>query len=86
MSGTGPVDSWVADPSSLGPIYPFVGWELLMYGLSLAFCLAFLAWKVTTETLHYRERVAQLHETDELAEALGVTSAEKAEGREGGDS
>jgi len=74
MSSTEPVDSWVTDPSSLGPIYPLVGWELLMLGLCVAFSIAFMVWKLKTEHEHYRERVEHLREEGKLAKALGLQS------------
>ena len=77
MSSTGPVDSWVTDPSNLGPIYPFVGWELLMFALCVAFSIGFMAWKLNTETSHYRARVDRLREEGKLATALGAESGEE---------
>ena len=74
MSSTGPVESWVADPSGLGPIYPLVGWEMLMYLLCVAFCVGFMIWKFSTESSHYRDRVVRLREGDELAKAMDLQS------------
>lgn len=67
------VESWVTDPSRLGPIYPLVGWEGLMFGACVVFSLLFIVWKMKTESAHYRDRVAQLSEGDALKKALGET-------------
>ena len=78
MSSTGLVDSWVTDPSSLGPIYPFVGSELLMFALCAAFSIAFMVWKLNTESAHYRQRVEHLQAEGELAAALHSEAADAA--------
>ena len=70
MNSTGPIDSWNVNPLDVGPIYPFVGWEMLMFVASVAFCVAFMVWKFKTENAKYAAKARELRESDELASAL----------------
>jgi len=64
------INSWNVNPVELGPLYPFVGWEVLMFLACMAFCIWFMVWKFRSEKAHYTERVQRLNETDELQRAL----------------
>lgn len=55
------VETWATDISALGPIYPFVGSEFVLWILGLIFWIGF-------HTLQFR------HETEELAEDAKVAS------------
>ena len=74
MKSTGPIESWNIDPTKVGPIYPFVGWELLMFAACLTFFVAFLVWKFFTENAKYATKSQQLRESDELVKALSASS------------
>ena len=74
MSSTGTIQTWSVNPLDVGPIYPFVGWEMSMFAASVAFCIAFFVWKFTTESAHYAKRAQKLSEPDALATALMATS------------
>ncbi len=70
MGPTGPIESWNINPIDVGPIYPFVGWEILMFVASVAFCVAFMVWKFKTESAKYAAKAQELRESDELAKTL----------------
>ena len=69
MSSTGFVESWNVNPIDVGPIYPFVGWETLMFAACVAFCIGFIVWKISTETANYAAKAQQLRDPNELAKA-----------------
>ena len=69
-NSTGLVTDWNVSPGDLGPIYPFVGSESVLFVLCLAFCAAFMIWKLVTENAKYSKRAQQLREADNLSEAL----------------
>ena len=53
MNSTGPIDTWNINPIDVGPIYPFAGWEVLMFVACLAFCIYFMVWKFRMENARW---------------------------------
>ena len=74
MNSTGPIGNWNINPTEVGPLYPFVGWEVLMVVVCVAFFLAFMVWKFATENAKYSEQVRELHASDDSAKAPGIES------------
>ena len=72
MTLIGLIDSWTTNPLEVGPIYPFVGSERLMMAGCAAYFVAFMVWKLSTESTKYAQRVRHLREQDELTKALAV--------------
>ena len=73
-------------PLEIGPIYPFVGWEIWMFLACVLFCIALTVWKIRSESAHYAEKVRSLKETGELSRILranpaGDTRDERADGK-----
>ncbi len=66
MAVTGPIDSWNNNPLDVGPIYPFAGWEVLMFAVCVAFCIAFIVWKLVTESAKYASAAQTLRESGRL--------------------
>lgn len=86
MNKTGNVESWVDRPLEIGPIYPFVGWEIWMYLACVLFCIALMVWKIQNENALYAGKVRRLKETGELSRILrgnlaGETRDEQAAGK-----
>ena len=77
MNSTGPIESWNVNPMDVGPIYPFEGWESLMFTASVAFCIAFMVWKFATESATYAEKARQLRESDDLADSLAANPSSR---------
>jgi hypothetical protein len=73
MTSTGPIESWNVNPTEVGPLYPFAGWEVLMFAVCVAFSVLFMVWKFRTESADYDAKVKQLGEPGELAKALAAT-------------
>jgi hypothetical protein len=64
------VTSWAVDLSTLGPIYPFVGTEMLWLVLGLAFWIAWHIWQIRSESRVYREDMARLRSPADIEAAL----------------
>lgn len=69
MNSTGPIENWNVNPTEVGPLYPFVGSEMLMIVVCAAFFLAFMVWKFATENAKYAEQVRNLRASGDLAKA-----------------
>jgi len=65
ISSTGPVNTWQGDPLELGPLYPFLGSETLMYGVAVAICVAFLVWKLKSENTKYKRQAKKIQQGEE---------------------
>ena len=70
MGSTGPIESWNINPTEVGPIYPFAGWEILMFAAAVAFGIVFMVWKFKTENAKYAAKAQQLRESDEWDRVL----------------
>ena len=64
------VTSWAVDLSTLGPIYPFVGSEMLWFLLGLAFWIGFHVWQMRAENRALREDVSRLRTPADIEAAL----------------
>lgn len=62
---TGEVESWSQSPETLGPIYPFVGAEMLFFIICLLILMIFLAWKFRMERRKY-DRAVELHRNGQM--------------------
>ena len=60
MIHTGKVETWSANPLDLGPLYPFVGWEMAMAGICLVVFAAFIVWKFNSENQNYASQAKRL--------------------------
>jgi uncharacterized membrane-anchored protein YhcB (DUF1043 family) len=54
MNGTGLVESWTANPSQLGPIYPLIGWETASLVLVIGLWLGWTVWQIRTERAEHQ--------------------------------
>ncbi len=62
ISSTGPVTTWQGNPLELGPLYPLLGAEMLMFGVSAAICVSFLVWKLISENTKYKEQAKKIRQ------------------------
>jgi len=46
---TGLVESWAGNPLEIGPIYPFVGWEVFLFAICVIYWLAYTLWQMKFE-------------------------------------
>ena len=49
MDATGAIQSWSVDPGGMGPIYPFVGSEVLLLAVCLVLWVAWIVWQLRNE-------------------------------------
>ena len=68
------IETWNVNPLDVGPIYPFLGGEFLMFAACVAFFVAFLIWKFRTESAKYAAAARKLRESDELHRAFTMNS------------
>lgn len=64
------VTSWAVDLSTLGPIYPFVGTEMLWWILGLAFWIGFHVWQIRSENRTLNEDMLKLRTPADIEAAL----------------
>ena len=64
------VTSWAVDLSTLGPIYPFVGSEMLWFLLGLAFWIGFHIWQMRAEDRAFKEDMGKLRTPADIEAAL----------------
>lgn len=64
------IESWAVDLSTIGPIYPFVGMEMLFYILGLAFWIWFHVWQIGFEKRTYDEDMAHMAKPELFERAL----------------
>ena len=58
------ITSWAVDLSTIGPIYPFVGTEMLWLFLGLIFWIGFHVWQIRFENQTYDDDVARMNRPD----------------------
>jgi hypothetical protein len=71
------IESWNINPLDVGPIYPFVGWEIVMTAAGAAFCTLFMVWKLRTENAKYAAAAQRLRNSNELQAALKTNSTDQ---------
>lgn len=64
------VESWAVDLSTIGPIYPFVGLEMLFFILGLIFWIGFHVWQIRFEKQTYDEDMAHMSKPELFERAL----------------
>ncbi|MCE2437917.1 MAG: hypothetical protein J4F39_00665 [Candidatus Latescibacteria bacterium] len=74
---TGLIDTWVGNPADVGPMYPFVGYEVPLFVVCIVLWIAYTIWQIKHENATYAD------ELDQLAEAGSLVSTIE---REGGNS
>ena len=64
------VDSWAVDLTTVGPIYPMVGTEVLLVILGLIFWIGWHVWQLKFEQRTYDEDIKLLSQPGKLEEAM----------------
>ena len=67
---TGNFTDWTGDMNALGPIYPFVGSEMLMVILAVIFWLGWSFLQKRMETRNLEREAAELRKSGQLQKAL----------------
>ncbi|MEM9627460.1 MAG: hypothetical protein AAGA21_14580 [Pseudomonadota bacterium] len=64
------ITSWAVDLSTVGPIYPFVGTEMLWFVLGLVFWIGFHIWQIRFEKQTYDDDMAHMKRPELFERAL----------------
>lgn len=64
------VTSWAVDLSTIGPIYPFVGTEMLWFVLGLIFWIGFHIWQLSFERKTYDKDMAKLTKPEDVERSM----------------
>lgn len=64
------ITSWAVDLTNIGPIYPFVGSEMLWFILGLVFWIGFHVWQIGFEKRMYDEDTAHMRRPEDFERAL----------------
>jgi hypothetical protein len=67
---TGEFESWTGNLLEVGPIYPFVGSEVLLWIVGMVLWIAWHVWQARHESEEYREEMEKYARGDNLAKAL----------------
>ena len=67
---TGMVDSWGGTITDIGPLYPFVGAEVLFWIIGMAFWVIWHVWQYRTEKREYEDEVAKYGSVDTLKKVM----------------
>lgn len=67
---TGSVQSWDGNIADIGPIYPFVGSEVLMVILCVVFVIGWCVVQIRKEGKELDDQAAHLRQGNNLANAL----------------
>jgi hypothetical protein len=66
---TGNFGNWDGPINAIGPIYPFVGWEMLMVIVLLVFWIAWHIIQIRKEYSEFEEQARMLQQGDNLHRA-----------------
>jgi hypothetical protein len=62
---TGLIENWTGNPLEIGPMYPFVGMEMVLFGVCFALSILYTIWQLRLEAGTYeREARALVAEAD----------------------
>jgi hypothetical protein len=64
------VESWAVDLATIGPIYPFVGSEFVLWLIGMALWLGWHVWQLRFENRTYEAERRRLDTPDKLERAM----------------
>jgi len=64
------VESWSGNPADMGPLYPFVGFEVLFFLVCLLFWVGYTVWQMKFERRTYETEEQDLAEGDHLSRII----------------
>jgi hypothetical protein len=64
------VDSWAVDLATIGPIYPWVGSEVVLWVLGMAFWIGWHIWQGRFENRTYEKELLRLDTQDKVERAM----------------
>ena len=71
LSATGRVDTWTGvSAADIGPMYPFVGWEVPMWIIGMALWIIWHIWQTRHESAAYRAEMEKYASGEKLTKAI----------------
>lgn len=64
------VESWTGNPAEMGPLYPFVGYEVPLFLLCVALWIGYTVWQMKVERCTYEDEEEDLAQGDNLARTI----------------
>ena len=66
------IETWHTNPTDIGPLYPYVGTEMLLCALCAIFFIGFIVWKFKTENKTYNRQAQALRKytIDEISSSI----------------
>jgi hypothetical protein len=55
MQRTGIIERWGGNPLEMGPLYPFAGYEWLMFAVCVGLWILWTIWQMRFETTEYEQ-------------------------------
>jgi hypothetical protein len=67
---TGSFDNWAGNITDIGPIYPFVGWELALWILAVVLWIVWHVVQARRENRRYKEEIERFGKPDTLRKII----------------
>ena len=64
------ITTWATDPTTVGPIYPFVGSELFLVIICVVIWILYTLWQLKFEHVQLAEELIQLQQEKNLADIV----------------
>jgi len=68
---TGMVETWAGNITDIGPIYPFVGSEFVLWVIGMALWMLWHVWQARHESQEYQEDVRKYAKAENYKKMLG---------------
>lgn len=68
---TGMVENWAGNITDIGPIYPFVGSEFVLWVIGMALWILWHVWQARHESQEYQEDVRKYAKAENYKKMLG---------------
>lgn len=78
---TGMIESWSGTIAEIGPMYPFVGTEMLLVVVGIAFWVVFHVLQSRAETRSYEEELRKFGNEAGLRDALDLEAGDTSENK-----
>ena len=69
---TGSFENWAGNILEIGPIYPFVGSEFILFLAGMAFWIAWQIWQIGLEKRTYNQEKQQFGNAEALRKIVGA--------------
>jgi len=67
---TGLIENWSGQPSEVGPLYPFVGSEMLFFVICVILWILWTLWQIRSENKQCQQENQVLQEPNRLKQAI----------------